>query len=63
MVCLEVNYSEFQSEFGKGSIFVPEFLKPRSLRPRVLPCHWQLGMPPQSRSQWHHRRHRVAWMG
>lgn len=27
-----VNYSEFQNEFGKGSIFVPEFLKPRSLR-------------------------------
>jgi len=28
----EVNYEEFQQEFGQGSIFVPEFLKPRSLR-------------------------------
>lgn len=27
-----INYPEFQNEFGKGSIFVPEFLKPRSLR-------------------------------
>ena len=28
----EVNFDEFQSEFGQGSVFVPEFLKPRSLR-------------------------------
>ena len=27
-----MNFDEFQNEFGQGSVFVPEFLKPRSLR-------------------------------
>jgi len=44
----QVNYHEFTTEFGKGSIFVPEFLKPRSLRQSRGGPIWQWDIATQA---------------
>jgi len=46
----KISYSEFASAFGKGTLHVPEFLKPRSIRQSRGGPIWQWHQVPQASS-------------